>query len=231
MNAPNHRLFSFRNLLLILLTVAVARGFAASTIPDLSPPSAQNLEVLNTDSPTLQSGSVAHQFLKESGASEEAELIAILAERAVVEEILGSHQQFILTSDLPGDTRRWLSYLAPDGLNFDLTMAHATISLQTLATRSVGFSNPENSLEVAPIFSQLVARSPRIEVPYQVFVSVELSELPSTAIEADSFPETSFPEFAVSDFLFGGSQSVPEPSSALLVCLAITGSLLRRNRD
>lgn len=227
MHSLTHSIFSVRNLILIFLAILVARSTSASlsNLDSALPSSLQSGSLEQTPPSVLQA------FLQGSHLETEIELIPILAERTVIEEILGENDYFILTSNLGSSTRSWLAYLAPEGLSFDLTIQNATISLQSLAAQSQSpFETPSSlGISSASLSNDLPAQE--VEIPYEIFAGIDLTLIRSSGLENTIFSETNLPEYSVSDFLFTSSGNIPEPSSALLLFGALAGSILKRKRQ
>ena len=220
-------LFSFRNLLLIALASFTVRSLGITLVDPTFP---------TEDLTTLQSGeleqvppSIIDAFLQGSSAGNQIEIIPVFAERSTIEEILAGSEHFILTSDSEVNPRAWLSYLAPEGFSFDITMLNATIALQSLAAGSQAFFNETASLEISPSSFEGQPLNIDTQAPFEVFFGIDLSSVASSQIELSTFGGEGLPTHSISDFQSPGR--IPEPTATLLLLIALAHPLLRRKRQ
>ena len=219
MHFATSSLFSIRTVLLILITVCAARAHA-SVVTGLDQSLEPSSSLLQSSELERHTFTVLEDFLPGNSPESDLDAILVLAERSFVEEILGENDFFILTTGLGDSTRRWLAYLAPENLPFDLALQNSTILLQSLAAPSA-----PSSTDVATL------TAPQAEAfPAQIFLGIDLASSQSQPLEVSSFSNSQFPEFALSEFFSDSSDSIPEPSSAFLLLLTGIATLCKRRR-
>lgn len=231
MKFSNPSLFSIRNFILVTLAVFTIRSLGVTFNPTDAFFPTEEFSAIQSGELEQAPPSILDAFLQGNNANSELEIIPVFAERDFIEEILDGNDLFILTSDSEVAPRAWLSYLAPEGLPFDLTMLNASIALESLAAGSQAFFNETTSLEIDSISLVTEQHSLDIQAPFEVFFGIDLTNVASSEIEISTFAEGGLPVHSISDFQGTNLQgSIPEPSSTFLLFLALISPLLARKR-
>ncbi|MGJ8724737.1 MAG: PEP-CTERM sorting domain-containing protein [Roseibacillus sp.] len=161
-------------------------------------------------------------------------------ERSVTAEIAAEHGIFVLSYGPGVSARTWLDYQAPSGMTFDMTMSNAANCLGLLVEFSQAPFEIQISMESlgglpeTHVFRQEANYSrQQVDIPYDVFESIDMQNLTSLQVEVHNITGQGAPDIVISEVSVRAvnTQSIPEPSSLILIAISSFGVCLRRRRE
>lgn len=234
----SHRLFSLRNIVLLLLAVFTARSLGATieVLDDFSQPVAiTSIGLEDNARPIFNQDVGLFRWTRDFGV----EFSHAPEGRTVAAEILDSLGMFVVSYGPGVRAETWLNYKAPVGMSFDMTMENAANRLALMVEFSqapfdveISLASAEGSSESHSFRQRPSFLAQEISLPLDLFKQVDLENVTSLEIALRNVEGQGAPDVVLSAVSLAGDSPnpIPEPSTSLLLLLAASGACLRRRR-